>query len=156
MKTLLSLILVFPLLYSCKDTEVPLTPPVLTTAAVTDITFNTAIAGGELKDIGGAYITARGICRSTNVEPTIGNQKSTESGGLGVFTSNLTGLIPNTMYYVRAYGTNSAGTAYGNEVAFKTNAFEVPVLTRARFFGSMFERLGNVIKIFILNNFCNN
>jgi uncharacterized protein (TIGR02145 family) len=116
------------LIYSCTP-DPKLTPPVLTSAQVTQITYTTATAGGELTDIGGAYITAKGVCWSTSVEPTIDNNRTTESGGLGVFTSQLTGLTPSTMYYVRAYGTNSAGTAYGNEVSFKTLQLEVPVLT---------------------------
>jgi hypothetical protein len=32
----------------------------------------------------------------------------------------LAGLTPSTTYYVRAYATNSVGTAYGNEVSFTT------------------------------------
>jgi uncharacterized protein (TIGR02145 family) len=39
---------------------------------------------------------------------------------MGIFTCNLTGLISNTTYYVRAYATNNSGTAYGNEVSFTT------------------------------------
>jgi hypothetical protein len=33
--------------------------------------------------------------------------------GLGSFTGNITGLTPGQNYYIRAYATNSAGTAYG-------------------------------------------
>ncbi len=131
MKNLTGILVFIPvvfLIHSCKP-DPKLTPPVLTSAQVTEITYTTATAGGELTDIGGAYVTARGVCWSTSVEPTISDYKTTESGGLGVFTSQLTGLTPNTMYYVRAYGTNSAGTAYGNEVSFKTLQIEVPVLT---------------------------
>ncbi|MEO6833817.1 MAG: hypothetical protein ABI169_16540, partial [Chitinophagaceae bacterium] len=42
--------------------------------------------------------------------------------GTGAFSSNLTGLDPNKTYYIRAYATNSSGTAYGNEVSFTTTA----------------------------------
>ena len=116
------------LIYSCTE-DPKLTQPVLTSSQVTEITYTTATAGGELTDIGGAYVTARGVCWSNSLEPTINNNKTIESGGLGAFTSNLTGLIPGTTYYVRAYGTYSEGTAYGNEVSFKTIQLEVPVLT---------------------------
>ena len=131
MKTKLSISVLFfiILFHSCQQKDEPLTPPVLTTTAATEITFTTAIIGGEIKDIGGAYITARGVCWNTSVEPTTDSNKTSEPGGLGVFTSNLSQLTPNTMYYARAYGINSAGTAYGNEVAFKTSSVEVPVLT---------------------------
>jgi len=122
------LILVIFLLYSCTE-DPKLTKPVLTSSQVTEITYTTATAGGEITDIGGAYVTARGVCWSTTLEPTISNNKTTEEGGLGVFTSKITGLIPGTTYYVRAYGTNSEGTAYGNEVLFKTTGIELAVLT---------------------------
>src|SRR5690606_35041965 len=36
------------------------------------------------------------------------------------FIEEMTALLANTTYYVRAYATNSAGTAYGNEISFTT------------------------------------
>ena len=39
---------------------------------------------------------------------------------MGTFTSYLTGLSPNTTYYVRAYATNDEETAYGVQEFFKT------------------------------------
>ena len=42
---------------------------------------------------------------------------------IGIFTSNLSGLIPGTKYYARAYATNSVGTAYGNEISFITLSY---------------------------------
>ena len=38
-------------------------------------------------------------------------------------------LVSNTTYYVRAYATNGAGTAYGNQVSFITHQAEVATLT---------------------------
>ena len=38
----------------------------------------------------------------------------------------MTGLTANTTYYVRAYATNSAGTAYGEEVSFTTLPDGIP------------------------------
>ncbi len=102
--------------------------PSLTTSAVTSITATTAISEGNITNDGGAAITVRGVCWSTTTNPTIANSKTTEGTGMGSFVSNLTGLTSNTTYYVRAYATNSAGTAYGNEVSFKTSAV-VPSLT---------------------------
>jgi uncharacterized protein (TIGR02145 family) len=122
------LIFLILMILSCKKKET-LLPPALITTVVTEISFTTATSGGDLTDIGGAYVTARGVCWNTSVEPTIENSKTTESGGLGTFTSNLTELAPNTVYYVRAYGTNVAGTGYGNEVSFTTSQVAVAVLT---------------------------
>jgi len=61
------------------------------------------------------------ILLSSNTNPTIAlTTKTLDGSGTGTFTSSLTGLTPNTTYYVRAYATNSVGTAYGNEVSFTT------------------------------------
>ena len=81
-----------------------------------------AHGGGEVTSEGGAAVTARGVCWSTSINPTIADSHSTDGGGTGVFTSIIAGLMPATPYYVRAYATSSAGTAYGNEVPFTTLA----------------------------------
>jgi len=96
--------------------------PTLTTTAVTAITSFTATGGGSVTKDGGASITARGICFGLKTSPTIADSKTTDGNGLGTFTSSLKGLKHNTTYYVRAYATNSAGTAYGPELTFKTAA----------------------------------
>lgn len=103
------------------------TPPQLaslTTTAASSITDVSAISGGNISNDGGAAISVRGIVWSTSQNPTLAsNLGSTNDGsGTGSFTSNLTGLTASTTYYVRAYATNSAGTAYGNEVSFTTTA----------------------------------
>jgi len=98
--------------------------PTLTTSDASVITATTATSGGNVTDDGGSTITARGVCWSTTTGPTTDlTTKTTETGTTGVFTSNLTGLNASTLYYVRAYATNSAGTSYGNEVSFTTTAF---------------------------------
>jgi uncharacterized protein (TIGR02145 family) len=87
---------------------------------VTGITQIAAISGGNITDQGGAPVTARGVCWGMGQSPTIADNKTVDGTGTGTFSSNLTGLIPDTTYYVRAYATNSAGTAYGNVISFKT------------------------------------
>ncbi len=96
--------------------------PLVTTAAATAITGSTATLGGNVTSTGGTPVTARGLCWSTSQGPTATGSKTTDGSGTGSFTSALTGLTPNTTYYARAYATNSAGTAYGNEVSFTTAA----------------------------------
>ena len=103
--------------------------PTLTTTAVTAITQTSAVSGGNVTNDGGAAVTARGVCWSTSANPTTANSHTTDGSGTGIFTSNLTGLTPGTTYYVRAYATNSAGTAYGNPDSFTTDPVEVPTLT---------------------------
>jgi uncharacterized protein (TIGR02145 family) len=94
--------------------------PVLTTAVITDITQTTAISGGNITYDGGAFVTARGVCWSTNQTPTISDNKTTDGTGAGNFVSSISGLTANTTYYVRAYATNSNGTGYGSAMSFTT------------------------------------
>ncbi len=96
------------------------TTPTLTTAAVTAITQTTATGGGNVTSDGGASVTGRGVCWGTSANPTTANTCTTDSSGTGAFTSSITGLTANTGYHVRAYATNSVGTAYGADVAFTT------------------------------------
>jgi uncharacterized protein (TIGR02145 family) len=94
----------------------------LTTTAATSITGSTAVSGGNVSNDGGTLVTQRGICYSTSPSPTTANTTIISGSGTGSFTSNLTGLSASTTYYMRAYATNSAGTAYGNELSFTTTA----------------------------------
>ncbi|MDZ7695438.1 MAG: GDSL-type esterase/lipase family protein [Deltaproteobacteria bacterium] len=98
----------------------PATPPTVTTTAVSAITATSASSGGDVTSDGGAFVTARGVCWSTSANPTVSNDKTTDGTGTGSFTSAITGLSPGTTYHVRAYATNSAGTAYGSDVSFTT------------------------------------
>jgi uncharacterized protein (TIGR02145 family) len=96
--------------------------PTVTTQAMSAITTTTATSGGNVTSDGGSAVTARGICWSTNTNPTLANSFTTDGSGTGAFISNITGLLPSTSYYMRAYATNGVGTAYGNEVSFITTA----------------------------------
>ena len=104
----------------------PAVAPSLSTAAITSITSTTATSGGTITSDGGASVTARGVCWSTSVNPTISNSKTTDGTGTGSFGSILTGLIDNTTYYVRAYATNNVGTGYGNELNFIARTISIP------------------------------
>jgi uncharacterized protein (TIGR02145 family) len=92
--------------------------PTVTTTSVTSNTITTAQCGGNVTSDGGATVTARGVCWSTSQNPTIADSKTKDGSGTGSFTSNLSGLVSSTTYFVRAYATNSQGTAYGNQVSF--------------------------------------
>lgn len=94
--------------------------PTVTTSNVTDITSTSAICGGVVANSGGADVTARGVCWSTTENPTISDAHTSDGTGTGTFTSSLTNLTPQTTYYVRAYATNEAGTAYGEQKTFTT------------------------------------
>jgi len=103
--------------------------PTLLTDVISQITGNSASGGGNVTIAGGAEVTARGLCYNTKSNPTIKNSTTLEGNGTGPFTSALTNLLGNTVYYVRAYATNSAGTGYGPEVKFRTNVDLPKVIT---------------------------
>ena len=105
------------------------TVPTVTTNDASNMAATTATCGGKVTSDGGATVTSRGVYYGTspNLETT-GSRKASGSG-TGSFTCNLTGLAPNTTYYVKAYATNSVGTSYGEQKTFKTTAATAPVVT---------------------------
>lgn len=105
-------------------------PATVSTTAMTSISTTTAVTGGTISSNGGGAVTASGVVYSTNENPTTADSKTTENATSGSYTSNLSGLLPSTTYYVRAYATNSAGTSYGNQVSFTTlSNIVVPTVT---------------------------
>lgn len=103
-----------------EGTPVIVVLPTVTTLAVSNVTASSATCGGVVTNDGGGDVTARGVCWNTTGSPTINNSKTSDGTGPGSFVSNITNLSANTHYYVRAYATNSIGTAYGSEVNFTT------------------------------------
>ncbi|MEI7726452.1 MAG: T9SS type A sorting domain-containing protein, partial [Bacteroidota bacterium] len=102
--------------------------PFVNTTAPSSITTSTAIAGGTINPGGGATFTARGVCWGLTENPDITGSHTTNGSGTGAFVSNLTGLSQGTTYHVRAYGTKSGGTSYGNDLSFTTlcGSFSLP------------------------------
>lgn len=102
----------------------PTTTPTVTTTAVTTYDPTSATMGGNVTDDGGATVTECGVVySSSNSTPTIGGSGCTKQAigsGTGSFSQNITGLTESTIYYVRAYATNSEGTSYGDVVSFHT------------------------------------
>ncbi len=94
--------------------------PTVTTAAVTDFTYNTATVVGEVINDGGATVTESGFCWSTSQNPTMEDSHIEAGQGLGVFSAQLPNLHSDTRYYVKAYAVNDNGIAYGNQVDFTT------------------------------------
>ncbi len=107
-------------------------PPAIVTNEVTHISDTFASSGGVIATDGGAPVTARGVCWNTEPAPTVEQQKTSDGAGAGSFVSQLTGLTPATRYYLRAYATNDAGTAYGEEMEFTTlDSVGVPTVVTA-------------------------
>ncbi len=120
------------LLYEAEFYKVILIPTV-TTQAVTDILSTTATGNGNITALSGENATKRGVCWNTTGSPTVADNKAEETGsfGTGAFTRPMTGLLPGTLYYVKAYAYNSAGYGYGGEVSFTTNKVAPTVTTQA-------------------------
>ena len=97
------------------------TIPTITTTAASAITSTAASSGGNITSDGGSAVTVRGVCWSTSVNPVVTGNHTTDGTGTGIFTSSIASLTASTTYYVRAYATNSVGTAYGNEINFVTS-----------------------------------
>lgn len=99
--------------------------PTLTTSDITQIMAQSARSGGQITDAGSSEIIDKGIAFDTSPTPTVENAQITSNGqGDESFQSSLLNLEPETQYYVRAFATNDAGTAYGNELSFTTLAEE--------------------------------
>ena len=102
--------------------------PEVSTGTVNDVSGRAAIVGGNVTEDGNADISACGICCSTSSNPIIEDMVAlAQNATVGEFTVTLNGLTPNTTYYARAFATNSAGTAYGDEISFTT--LNVPTWT---------------------------
>ena len=107
---------------------------IVTTTQLSSITSSTALCGGNVVSNGSASVTARGVCWNTAKNPTIANSKTSDGEGNGIFTSSLTGCLPGTTYYVRAYATTSYGTEYGNELVLQLNSSQSPYFNYFRYY----------------------
>jgi len=103
-------------------------PIVNTTGVIINLTPTSAESGGFILSRGNGTITANGVCySSTNKTPTTSDSKTTDSiskagTAYTTFSSQITGLSPNTTYYLRAYAVNSAGVGYGGVFSFSTGS----------------------------------
>ncbi len=112
--------------YGALDSFITVTvhAPSLSTSAVSSIYFYKAVGGGNVTSDGNA-LTQRGICWNTTGTPTISDAKTLCGSGTGPYSGIITGLTENTLYYIRAFATNSVSTVYGEVMTFST-----PVSTR--------------------------
>jgi hypothetical protein len=98
----------------------PVYPASVASIAATDVAKTSATAGGTVTDEGGSPVISRGVVYGFEADPTLSSGSAAAGSGLGTFTAQLTGLLPNSLYYVRAYATNALGTSYGEQFTFTT------------------------------------
>ncbi len=93
--------------------------PTVTTDALTDVIAEKMVAHGTVQDDDGNAVTQHGHCWGTSVDPDTSDSKTTlaTKPNLGQFQSNITPLLPGTLYHVRAYATNGIGTSYGTDLS---------------------------------------
>jgi Fibrobacter succinogenes major domain (Fib_succ_major). len=113
--------------YGCKKDEDNESLPTLVTLGVSNITNTSVVSGVEIKDKGEYEIIRQGLCWSTLQNPTIADSHVTDNLVSDSFSATVTGLLPNTKYYLRAFATNYKSTGYGNEIVFQTTG-STPVL----------------------------
>ncbi|PHR69704.1 MAG: hypothetical protein COA67_09885 [Lutibacter sp.] len=106
------------LLISCESDPIePLNQPTVNETTLDNLTYTSIDIQGSITP-NGIFINSRGICWDTNPNPSIINNKSSETDNL--FTSSISNLIANTTYYYKTYATSSLGTIYGEEMNFNT------------------------------------
>lgn len=120
--------------YSNALTVETLTAPtyaVVRTLGKVNVGYDSATIKGSIDNLGDGYVTSYGFCySSTNSNPTVSDRSM--SCGSTIMTGDYEGVIndlqPKTRYFVRAYATNSVGTAYGGTIEITTTNMP-PVVT---------------------------
>lgn len=101
----------------------------LTLLEVTDVNVHTAICQSEItsEELNSGYLD-RGVCWSKSPFPTLDDAyvEETNSWGFGTFTNALSGLLPSTVYHIRAYISQGAETVYSNMISIKTRGVDPP------------------------------
>lgn len=102
-------------------TTVAKTAPVISIDPVGVVLHTTAAVTANLLSDGGDTITEYGFCWGTSYNPTTSGSHYDCSPGTFVYT--IPSLSDGTLYYVRAYATNSIGTTYSSNISFATPSY---------------------------------
>lgn len=116
------------------STDIPYYACAVTTQAATSVDRVSAIAHGTISNLGSPYPIQHGHCWSISDNPSLENSYSQlgSAGSTGEYSSIITGLSPNTTYYIRAYASTPVSTEYGSTQSFTTldNDFPAGVSTQ--------------------------
>lgn len=95
--------------------------PTVVTNSANAISGTSATISGSVQDKGDSPLTSYGFCYAITNNPSLSDNNIEVGNEIqGEYSDNITGLIPETKYFVRAYATNNIGTSYGNELSFTT------------------------------------
>ncbi len=100
------------------EVSIELSLPTLTTDSVSLTGSETASCSCNISDNGKGRVLSRGVCWSTNQNPQISDNHSSDGDGSGSFISSITNILRDSIYFIRAYAINAAGIKYGNQLAF--------------------------------------
>ncbi len=98
--------------------------PVVVTNEASAIAYKNAISGGGISSKGAPTILSKGVCWSTDQNPTVSDNVLISEVASDGFTSMIDGLSDNTTYNLRAFATNAIGTGYGSTMSFTTKKYE--------------------------------
>lgn len=129
--------------------------PSVTTNPATFVNDTFAILNGNVTSDGGAPVTDRGFYYGTSQNPQTTGTQISEGNGIGVYSSPPSNnLTRGTTYYFVAYATNSAGTAYGNELSFTTTLSDITGYsgTLTDYDGNMYNWIGIGIQAWMAEN----
>lgn len=105
-----------PVYGTSKSFDTEATCPTVETVGIDGTTVS-----GNVTDDGGASITERGVCWSTNDDPTL-HYAPYSTAGTGPYSVELNDLEPGKTYKVKAYARNSVCPAYGEELTLTMEA----------------------------------
>ena len=143
MKRIITAILGLSALVSCQVEHIIQSEPVMMTYEPENILTTSASLGGLVVTEGGLRVSEYGIVYGTNSNPTIADTKQAAGSGKGEFLNSYEGLLPNTTYYYRTYGTNPIGTGYGEQYTFTTQGLPPcnPVAENSIYTGPAFHTI---------------
>jgi uncharacterized protein (TIGR02145 family) len=131
--------------------------PILSTVDAEVQSATAAYVKSSLTIVGDAYIAEKGVCWSTSPNPTTANSKKITDWpySWSEFGCDITGLLPGTTYFARAYAINNIGTAYSsNQVSFTTisTSHEGITFNPNLTYGSVSDKDGNIYKTIQIGN----
>lgn len=133
--------------YSIVVTRTPILATV-TQLGLSNISAITASLTATQTADGGSAVTERGFVfalTSANADPILGGTNVTRFiSSSSSFTADLTDLVENSDYTVKAYATNGVGTAYSSVLTFKTLLITRPEITGVQPVASLIAGGGSI------------